>query len=154
MPFRLKVLGGALLGLLLVGTTILTLLSGRRDTPSPVAESQPAEVTASVAPPATESPAPATVASRSRGQIEWAFFFRPGDTLTHMTDGSALGVVARLEPRHTFPDGSTGPAYMVRSADRQESAFDADELERRARIEAIRDIRISPPRPPDAPTKR
>ena len=151
--FRLKVLGGALLGLL-IATTILTLLSGRRDTPPPVAESRPAEVTAPVAPPAVEAPAPARVASRSRGQSEWAFFFRPGDTLSRMTDGSPLGVVTRLERRHTFPDGSTGPAYMVRSADQQESAFDADELERRARIEAIRDIRIPPARPPDAPTKR
>lgn len=151
MPFRLKVLGGALLGLLLVAITILTLLSGRRDTPSPVPESRPAEVTAPVAPPATESPA--TAASRSRGQTEWAFFFRPGDTLSRMTDGTPLGVVARLERRHTFPDGSTGPAYVVRSADQQESVFDADELERRARIEAIRDIRIPPARPPDAPTR-
>jgi len=151
--FRLKVLGGALLGLL-VAITILALLAARRDTPSPIAESRPAEVTAPVAPPATESSAPATIASRSRGQTEWAFFFRPGDTLSRMTDGSPLGVVARLERRHTFPDGSTGPAYVVRSADQQESAFDADELERRARIETIRDIRIPPARPPDAPTTR
>ena len=151
--FRLKVMGGALLGLL-VAITLLTLLSGRRDTPSPVAESRPAEVAAPVASPAPESPEPAPVVSRSRGQIEWAFFFRPGDTLSRMTDGSPLGVVARLERRHTFPDGSTGPAYVLRSADQQESAFDADELERRARIEAIRDIRVPPARPPDAPTKR
>ncbi|HEX9748986.1 MAG TPA: hypothetical protein VGB86_11335 [Methylomirabilota bacterium] len=151
--FRFKVLGGALLGLL-VAITLLTLLSGRWETPSPVAESRPAAVPAPVAPPATESPAPATVVSRSRGQIEWTFFFRPGDTLSRMTDGSPLGVVARLERRHTFPDGSTGPAYVVRSADQRESAFDADELERRARIEAIRDIRIPPARPPDVPAKR
>jgi hypothetical protein len=71
-----------------------------------------------------------------------------------MTDGSPLGVVARLERRHTFPDGSAGPAYVVRSADQQESAFDADELERRARIETIRDVRVPPARPPDAPTTR
>jgi len=151
--FRLKVLGGALLGLL-VTITILTLLSGRRETPPPLAESRPAEAPAPVAPPAPDPPAPAPVGSRSRGQTEWAFFFRPGDTLSRMTDGSPLGVVARLERRHTFPDGSTGPAYVVRSADQQESAFDADELERRARIEAIRDIRIPPARPPDAPTTR
>ncbi|HMH76211.1 MAG TPA: hypothetical protein VK547_06265, partial [Candidatus Udaeobacter sp.] len=84
----------------------------------------------------------------------WTFFFRPGDTLSRMTDGSPLGVVARLERRYTFPDGSTGPAYVVRSADKQESAFDADELERRARIETIRDVRIAPARPPDAPPTR
>jgi hypothetical protein len=151
--FRLKVLGGALLGLL-VAITILTVLAARRETPSPVAESRPAAVPMPTAPSVTESPAPAPVVPRSRGQTEWAFFFRPGDTLSRMTDGSPLGVVARLERRHTFPDGSTGPAYVVRSADQQESAFDADELERRARIETIRDVRVPPARPPDAPTTR
>ena len=141
--FRLKVLGGALLGLL-VAITLVTLISGRREAPQPVAE-RPAEVvSAPAAPAATESPAP--VASRSRGQAEWAFFFRPGDTLSRMADGSPLGVVARLERQHKFPDGSTGPAYVIRSADQKESAFDADELERRARIETIRDIRIPPTR--------
>ncbi len=143
--FRLKMLGGALLGLL-VAITVLTLVSGRREAPRPVAESRPAEVVVSApaAPPATESPAP--VISRSRGQAEWTFFFRPGDTLSRMADGSPLGVVARLERQHKFPDGSTGPAYVIRSAEQQESAFDADELERRARIEAIRDLRIPPTR--------
>jgi hypothetical protein len=150
--FRLKILGGALLGLLVV-ITVVTLGSGRRDAPNPVAE-RPAEAPVPAAPPATESPAPAPAASRSRGQAEWTFFFRPGDTLSRMTDGSPLGVVARLERRYTFPDGSTGPAYVVRSADKQESAFDADELERRARIETIRDVRIAPARPPDAPPTR
>lgn len=151
--FRLKVLGGALLGLL-VAITLVTLVSGRREAPNPVAGSRPAEVPVAAAPPATESPAPTPVPSRSRGEAEWTFFFRPGDTLSRMTDGSPLGMVARLERRHTFPDGSTGPAYVVRSADQQEHAFDADELERRARIEAIRDVRIPPARPPDAPTTR
>jgi hypothetical protein len=150
--FRLKILGGALLGLL-VAITVVTMVSGRREAPNPVAE-RPAEVPVPAAPPATESPAPAPAASRSRGQAEWTFFFRPGDTLSRMTDGSPLGVVARLERRYTFPDGSTGPAYVVRSADKQESAFDADELERRARIETIRDVRIAPARPPDAPPTR
>lgn len=141
---RLKMLGGALLGLL-VAITVVTLVSGRREPPRPVAEPQPAEVvSAPAAPPATESPAP--VVSRSRGQAEWTFFFRPGDTLSRMADGSPLGVVARLERRYTFPDGSTGPAYVIRSTDQQESAFDADELERGARIEAIRDVRIPPTR--------
>jgi hypothetical protein len=150
--FRLKVLGGAMLGLLLA-IAILTLLSGRRETPAPVVESRPAEApVAAPTPSVPESPTPAPVVSRSRGQSEWTFFFRPGDTLTRMADGSALGVVVRLERRHTFPDGSTGPAYVIRSADQRESAFDADELERRARIESIRDIRVPPPRPADAPT--
>lgn len=142
--FRLKVLGGALLGLL-VAITAVTLISTRREAPGPVAQPRPAEtVAAPVAPPVMESPAP--VPSSSRGQAEWTFFFRPGDTLSRMTDGSPLGVVTRLDRQHKFPDGSTGPAYVVRSADQRESAFDADELERRARIEAIRDIRIPPSR--------
>ena len=147
---RLKVLGGILLGLLVV-ITAFGLLWAPREAPAPsaVIQSQPAEV-----PPASPAEPPAPTVSRSRGQTEWAFFFRPGDTLSRMADGAPLGVVARLERQHTFPDGSTGPAYVVRSADNQESAFDADELERRARIEAIRDIRIAPPRPPDAPATR
>ena len=150
---RLKVLGGALLGAL-VAITVVTLVSARREAPSPVVESRRVEAPAPATPPAVESPAPAAIASRSRGQAEWTFFFRPGDTLSRMADGSPLGVVARLERQHKFPDGSTGPAYVIRSADQRESAFDADELERRARIETIRDVRISPARPPDAPTTR
>jgi len=146
---RLKVLGGALLGAL-VAITVVTLVSARREAPSPVAESRRVEAPA----PAAEPPAPAPVPSRSRGQAEWAFFFRPGDTLSRMADGSPLGVVARLERQHKFPDGSTGPAYVIRSADQRESAFDADELERRARIETVRDVRIAPARPPDAPPTR
>ncbi len=141
--FRLKMLGGALLGLL-VTIGVVILISGRGEPPRPVAESRPAEVAsapAATVPPATEAP----TVSRSRGQTEWAFFFRPGDTLSRMADGTPLGVVARLDRQHKFPDGSTGPAYVIRSADQRETAFDADELERRARIETIRDVRIPPP---------
>jgi hypothetical protein len=111
-----------------------------------------AQTESSEAPSVPEPPAP--IVSRSRGQTEWAFFFRPGDTLSRMGDGTPLGVVARLERQHTFPDGSVGPAYVIRSADKQEGAFDADELERRARIEDIRDVRVPPARLPDAPTTR
>jgi hypothetical protein len=78
--------------------------------------------------------------SRSKGESDWAFFFRAGDTLSRMSDGSALGVVVRLERTHAFPDGSAGPAYVVRSPDQRETIFDADELERSARIEAIREV--------------
>ncbi|MGH7299398.1 MAG: hypothetical protein ACREKQ_08980 [Candidatus Rokuibacteriota bacterium] len=152
--FRLKVLGGTLLGLLLAAGSI-ALFSTSRDPAPPTAESRPVEVPAPAIPPAPEpAPVPPPVVSRSKGQSEWAFFFRAGDTLSRMTDGTPLGVVVRLERRHTFPDGSTGPAYVVRSPDQRESAFDADELERRARIEAIRDIRIPPARRPDPTTTR
>jgi len=72
------------------------------------------------------------------------FFFRAGDTLSRMADGFALGTVVRLERSHSFPDGSVGPAYIVRSAEQQDAAFDADELERSARIEAIRETARPP----------
>jgi hypothetical protein len=65
-----------------------------------------------------------------------------------MADGSALGTVVRLERQHRFEDGSTGPAYVVRAPDQAEATFDADELERRARIETIRDMRGPSARPP------
>jgi hypothetical protein len=148
--FRLKVLGGVVAGLLVMAAGI-GLLWTPREAPSssPVAQTGPSEAPSVSVP---EPPSPAV--SRSRGQTEWAFFFRPGDTLSRMADGTPLGVVARLERQHTFPDGSIGPAYVVRAPDKQESAFDADELERRARIEAIRDVRIPPARLPDAPTTR
>jgi hypothetical protein len=149
---RIKILGGALLGLLLALTAI-AMLSTARHTTSPLPGPRPAEAPAPAAAP-EPAPAPAPVVSRSRGQSEWAFFFRPGDTLSRMSDGTPLGVVARLEPQHAFPDGSTGPAYVVRQPDQEESIFDADELERRARIEAIRDIRVPPARSGDAPTTR
>ncbi|HSL51443.1 MAG TPA: hypothetical protein VK878_20410 [Candidatus Deferrimicrobiaceae bacterium] len=155
--FRLKVLGGALLGVLVAVTAITLLSAPPRKPPAPVAESRSAEAPAAPAPsvPAPEpTPPPTPVVSRSRGEREWAFFFRPGDTLSRMTDGAPLGVVVRLERQHRFADGSTGPAYVVRSAEQGEITFDADELERRARIEAIREIRVPPARPPDASTTR
>lgn len=151
--FRIKILGGALLGVLLAVTAIVATLSTARHPAPPLTGARPAEAPAPADVP-EPAPAPAPVVSRSRGQSDWAFFFRPGDTLSRMADGAPLGVVARLERRHTFPDGSVGPAYVVRQPDQQESIFDADELERRARIEAIRDIRVPPARPPDGPTTR
>lgn len=152
--FRLKILGGALLGLLVAVTAIALLAVPPRKTPPPVAEPRPAEAPAAATPsvPARD-PAPPVV-SRSRGDRDWAFFFRPGDTLSRMTDGAPLGVVVRLERQHRFADGSTGPAYVVRSAEQAETTFDADELERRARIEAIREFRVPPARSPGAPTTR
>lgn len=148
--YRLKTLGGALLGLL-AAIAAVTLLSAPRTTPAPVAESRRAEAPGPAAP---SVPEPAPLVSRSKGQSEWTFFFRVGDTLSRMTEETSLGVVVRLERQHTFADGSTGPAYVVRSPDQRETAFDADELERRARIEAIRDIRVPPARQPDTTTTR
>lgn len=152
--FHLKMLGGVLFGLL-AAITAVTLLSAPRTTPAPVAESRPADASAPAAPSVPEpEPAPAPAVSRSKGQSEWAFFFRVGDTLSRMTEGTALGVVVRLERQHRFQDGSTGPAYVVRSPDQRETVFDADELERRARIEAIREIPVPPARRPDTTKTR
>lgn len=150
---RFKVLGGTLLGLLLALTAI-ALLSTLREPARPTVESRPVEVPAAAAPAAPEPAAAPAVVSRSKGQSEWAFFFRAGDTLSRMADGTPLGVVVRVERRHAFPDGSTGPAYVVRSPDLRETAFDADELERGARIEEIRDVRVPPARLPDAAPTR
>jgi hypothetical protein len=146
--FRFKMLGAALLGLLVL-IAVFALLGRPRETTPPSAESRP-DAPAEVTPSAAAPPAPVPRVSRSRGQSDWAFFFRTGDTLSRMSDGGALGVVVRLERTHAFPDGSAGPAYVVQSADRRETAFDADELERSARIEAIREIGRLPTGPPPA----
>jgi hypothetical protein len=147
-----KVLGGALLGLL-VAATAVTLLSVPRATP-PAVELRPAEVPAPAAAPAPEPPPADPVISRSRGQSDWAFFFRPGDTLSRMRKGTLLGVVVRLEREHRFADGSTGPAYVVRTPDQAELVVDADELERRARIEAVREFQLPPPRAAETASRR
>ncbi len=144
-PFHSRLVGGALLGVLVL-ISVIALLGRPREGAPPRIESGPAERRALEVPAAVPSP-PAPPASRSKGQRDWAFFFRAGDTLSRMADGTALGVVVRLERAHSFPDGSSGPAYVVRSASQGETVFDADELERSARIEAIRDIVVSPRRP-------
>lgn len=137
--FRFKMLGGAVIGLLVL-VAVLALLGRPHETPPPATESRPTGPTEGIAAPAGETPAVAARVSRSKSQSDWTFFFRAGDTLSRMSDGTALGVVVRLERAYSFPDGSAGPAYVVRSADQREIAFDADELERSARIEAIRDL--------------
>ncbi len=144
MPsLRFKLLGGILLGLLVV-IVALTMLLGRSHRiaappPEPRASAapEPAASRAETPPASPERP------SRSKGQSDWTFFFRVGDTLTRMSDGTALGVVVRLERTHAFPDGA-GPAYVVRSQDQREAVFDADALERSARIDAIREIARPP----------
>ena len=146
-----KVLGGAMLGLL-VAASAVTILSAPRKT-APVVESRPPEA-APPTPAVAPEPAPAPITSRSRGESEWAFFFRPGDTLTWMREGTAVGAVVRLERGHRFGDGSTGPAYVVRTPDQGEVVFDADELERRARIESVRDFRLPPPRAAETASTR
>lgn len=84
--------------------------------------------------PAPPSPSAPATPSRSRGRTDWLFFFRTGDWLTRMNDDALLGVVVRVEKSHTFPDGSSGPAYVVQSMEGEERVLDADELERTARV--------------------
>jgi len=138
--FRFKMLGGALIGLLVLVAVLALLMRLYETPPPPAAESGPTGPAEVRAAPAGETPTVAARVSRSKGQSDWPFFFRAGDTLSRMSDGTALGVVVRLERAYSFPDGSAGPAYVVRSADQREIAFDADELERSARIEAIREL--------------
>jgi hypothetical protein len=139
VSFRFKILVGSLLGLLvlMLGTALLV----RSREAHPLAEPRAVSSPESAVP---VMPEPAPRPSRSKGQSDWAFFFRAGDTLSRMADGVPLGVVARLERSHAFPDGTVGPAYIIRSVEQQEVAFDADELERSARIEAIRELARPP----------
>lgn len=134
-------LSGVLLGLLVV-VVALTALFGRSERVA-VPRSEPqAAVAPEPTPVPASAPAPERV-SRSKGQSDWTFFFRVGDTLSRMSDGGVLGVVVRLERAHGFPDGA-GPAYVVRSQDQRETVFDADQLERSARIEAVREVARPP----------
>jgi hypothetical protein len=144
MPsLRFKLLGGILIGLLAVIVALTMLLGRSYRAAAPPPESRAAVAPEPAAPRAETPPASPDRPSRSKGQSDWTFFFRVGDTLTRMSDGTALGVVVRLERTHPFPDGP-GPAYVVRSQDQREAVFDADALERSARIDAIREIARPP----------
>jgi hypothetical protein len=146
MPsLRFKLLGGVIIGLLAVIVSLTMLLGRSHRVAAPRSEPGPAAAALDSAAPQTDTAPAAAPArpSRSRGQSDWTFFFRVGDTLSRMSDGAALGVVVRLERTHAFPDG-TGPAYVIRSQDQREIVFDADDLERSARIEAIREIARPP----------
>jgi len=146
MPsLRFKLLGGVIIGLLAVIVSLTMLLGRSHRVAAPRSEPGPAAAALDSAAPQTDTAPAAAPArpSRSRGQSDWTFFFRVGDTLSRMSDGAALGIVVRLERTHAFPDG-TGPAYVIRSQDQREVVFDADDLERSARIEAIREIARPP----------
>lgn len=141
--FRLYLVCGVALGLLALAVAVGRVttsreaepaLQGRAKAPAPEPEAQPGA-----------APEPVARVSRSKGSLDWIFFFRAGDTLSRMRDGAMLGVVVRTEKTHSFADGSVGPAYVVRLTDKTEALFDADELERSARIESI-----NPPTGPPA----
>ena len=138
---RFRLLGGVVIGILVV-LVALTVLLGRSARvvapgPAPQAAAAPEPTVAPAAAPSPER------ISRSKGQSDWTFFFRAGDSLSRMSDGATLGVVVRLERAHAFPDG-VGPAYVVRSPDQHETIFDADQLERGARVDAVREVARPP----------
>ncbi len=137
---RFQLLGGVVIGILVVVVELTVLLGRSARVATPRSAPQ-----AAVAPePAAPAPAPSPERiSRSKGQSDWTFFFRAGDSLSRMSDGVALGVVVRLERAHGFPDG-VGPAYVVRSPDQRETIFDADQLERGARVDAVREVARPP----------
>jgi hypothetical protein len=100
----------------------------RPATPAPTVAPEPPREAAPAAPPAPTQ-------SRSRGRTDWIFFFKPGDRLTRMGDDAEVGLVIRTEKTHAFPDGTTGPAYLVQVPEGGQRYLDADELERGARIQ-------------------
>jgi hypothetical protein len=51
-----------------------------------------------------------------------------------MGDQQPLGVVQATVKRHVFPDGTNGPAYVLRGPSGADVTIDADELERGARV--------------------
>jgi hypothetical protein len=96
---------------------------------APAPAPEPAPTAEPASPPAAPEP------SRSRGRTDWLFFFKTGDQLVRMSDDAPIGMVLRTVPRHTFPDGTEGPAYLVQSPDGAGQRFvDADELERGGRL--------------------
>jgi hypothetical protein len=135
---RLVVVAAALaIGVLLV--LLVVRVSGRRAEQAPAAEVSPPAVVeppAVVATPAVvlaEPPTPEP--SRSRGRRDWPFFFKPGDRLARMGDAKPLGYIISMVKDHKFGDGTVGPAYMLWTPAGNEEAFDADELERTAKME-------------------
>jgi hypothetical protein len=135
---RLVVVAAALaIGVLMV--LLVVRVSGRRAERAPAADVSPPAVVdtpAVVATPAVvlaEPPTPEP--SRSRGRRDWPFFFKPGDRLARMGDAKPLGYIISMVKDHKFGDGTVGPAYMLWTPAGNEEAFDADELERTAKME-------------------
>jgi hypothetical protein len=124
----------ALVGAVLGGAAVSMLRPTVRIVAPPVAPAPAPELTPAPVP-AAPPPTPAPVArSRSRGRADWIFFLKPGDRLSRMGDEVELGMVIRTEKLHTFPDGTTGPAYLLQIPEGGQLFVDADELERTARL--------------------
>ncbi len=138
-PRRAWGLAASLLGAALVGAAVTAaVLVFKPTAPPPAIEPRPARPA-----PSAETPAPAPAIappgpepSRSRGRADWLFFFKAGDQLVRMGDDAPLGLVIRTVPKHTFADGTVGPAYLVQIPDGGGQRFvDADELERGGRLQ-------------------
>jgi hypothetical protein len=125
----------ALMGALVGGAGVFVMRPPARMAAPPAAPppAAPELTPAPVAAPPTPAPAP-VARSRSRGRADWIFFLKPGDRLTRMGDEAELGMVLRTEKLHTFPDGTTGPAYLLQIPEGGQLFMDADELERGARL--------------------
>jgi hypothetical protein len=52
-----------------------------------------------------------------------------------MSDDAEVGLVLRTEKAHSFPDGTTGPAYLLQIPEGGQRFLDADELERGTRLQ-------------------
>jgi hypothetical protein len=129
-------LPAALVGAALAGAAASAAVFVLRQPPPPVIERRPQPAAPIQAPAAPVPPAPAPVPSRSRGRADWLFFFESGDRLVRMSDAAPIGTVLRTVPGHAFPDGTVGPAYLVRLPDGSGQRFiDADELERGGRLQ-------------------
>lgn len=61
-----------------------------------------------------------------------------GDRLINVNNGVDIGVVVRMEDKHTFPNGVVGRAYTIRGPDDVEMDMVADRLEEIARVESVR----------------
>jgi hypothetical protein len=131
----------ALVGAALVGAVASAAVFVLRPAPPSLGERMPAPVSPVVSPATPEpasavsAPPPAPEPSRSRGRADWLFFFRVGDQLVRMGEGTALGMVIRTIPGHAFGDGTVGPAYLLQLPDGAgQRVVDADELERSGRL--------------------
>jgi len=118
-------------GLVVVtAAALITAVLLRAPLEAPPLERRPS-APADVTPRSTVGPAP----SRSRGRTDWFFFFKAGDRLARMGEDTPLGEVVRTEEAHAFPDGTTGPAYLLRTPAGEERVVDADELEGSAKLQ-------------------
>jgi Uncharacterised protein family UPF0547 len=136
------VMGTLLLVLLVVGYLDLTRFRSPTAVPvrtpagvagGPVGGGTQAEPSAGPASTAVSPPAP----SDARGDTDrpdHVFFFSRGDQLVTMS-GEPLGTVERLERTYTFPDGTVGAAYAVRTPAATVAVFHASQLERAARLQ-------------------